>query len=82
MSTVTGLAGSAALGFISGLVEAKESGQDLPPVFDTIANLAITGKNSAQDIAIATAKEESRKQLPWILFGIVVLILVVVWFKK
>ena len=69
--------GDTALNFLSGIVAAKQSGGKLPPVLDKVAGLAIQGKAGAQTLAIEAAKEETKKQFPWIIVAVLVLTVIV-----
>lgn len=81
-TTLKQIAGATALTFLRGIVEQKESGGTLPPVLDKIADLAIKGKATGQGLAVEAAKEETKKQFPWILVAVLVLALVIVLYTN
>lgn len=70
-----------ALAFLSNIVATKEKGGELPPVLDKIAGLTIKGKATAQNMAIEAAKEESKKQFPWVLVIVLSLALIIMLYK-
>lgn len=72
------LAGDTALTFLKNIVATKESGGKLPTALDKIAGAAIKGKTSAKTLAIDAAKEETQKQFPWLIVGVLVITLIIV----
>lgn len=73
---------NSALNFLTGIVQAKETGQKLPPVLDKVASLAIKGKATGQTLAVEAAKEETRKQFPWIIVIVLVLVILLMFFNR
>lgn len=80
--TVGQMAASAALGFLGNLINAKQQGQELPPVLDKVATIAISGQDKAIEIAQKEAKEHAINQMAWIIAGVLAVVLIIVLLKK
>lgn len=82
MSTTSKIFGSAGMSFLQSLMSAKENGEQLPPVLDKIANLAVKSKSQITNAAIDVAKDEANKRMAWIVAGGLGIALLIVLFKR
>lgn len=69
--------GTALFGITEDLVNAKESGQELPGLLDKLAGVAIVAKEKGIDLAKVEATERAKKYLPWGIAGIAVIALII-----
>jgi hypothetical protein len=74
--------GDTALTFLSNLIQAKKDGAPLPKSLDKVASIAIQGQGKAIEIAKNEAKEQSIKQMSWIIVGVLTVIIVVLLIKE
>lgn len=81
-ANIKGMLGDAALGFLANLIEAKRSGEQLPKSLDTVASIAIQGESKAIEIAKKEAKEQTMKQMSWIIVGILTIVVIVLLVKR
>lgn len=77
-----GLLSTAGLTFLSNLINAKKEGQELPKALDAVATIAVNGENAAVEIAKKEAREQTMKQMAWIIAGILAVIVVVLLIKR
>lgn len=65
-----GILTDAGMTFLSNLVNAKKQGQELPKALDAVASIAVDGQQAAIEIAKKEAREQTMKQISWIIAGV------------
>lgn len=81
-ANIKGMLGDAAMSFLSNLINAKKAGEQLPGALDKVASIAIQGESKAIEIAKQEAKEQTIKQMSWIIAGILTVVVIVLLVKR
>lgn len=81
-ANIKGMLGDAAIGFLSNLINAKKQGEQLPKALDKVASIAIQGESKAIQIAKQEAKEQTMKQISWIIVGVLTIVVIVLLVKR
>lgn len=81
-ANVKGMLGDAAMSFLSNLINAKKQGEQLPKALDKVASIAIQGESKAIQIAKQEAKEQTMKQMSWIIVGVLTIVVIVLLVKR
>lgn len=71
-----GILTDAGMTFLSNLVNAKKQGQELPKALDAVASIAVDGQQAAIEIAKKEAREQTMKQISWIIAGVLAIVVV------
>ena len=83
MASKTGqLLKDSALGFLGGIIQAKQDGEQLPKALDTIAGLAIAGQDQALILAENEVKNRFNQNIPWILVVVLVIIISIILMRQ
>ena len=81
-ANIKGMVGDAALGFLASLIQAKQNGEKLPKSLDAVASVAIQGETKAIEIAKKEVKEQTIKQMSWIIVGVLTVVVIVLLIKR